>query len=87
LGNDFGAFCLPDVCRARRFASTSLAAVIEVLYGRAWSRPAGRRSSGGMSLTLKTRFEIEATFDYLCVEGSTDGGTTSRDGAVVGSAG
>jgi hypothetical protein len=40
-----------------------------------------------MSLTLKARFEIEATFDYLCVEGSTDGGTTSPDGAVVGSAG
>ncbi|MCE7005916.1 immune inhibitor A [Kibdelosporangium philippinense] len=40
------------------------------------------------SLTLKTRYDIEADFDYLYVQASTDGGATwtSLDGTVNGAA-
>jgi Immune inhibitor A peptidase M6 len=40
------------------------------------TRPADLSAAATAALTLEARYEIEAGFDYLYVQASTDGGTT-----------
>jgi Immune inhibitor A peptidase M6 len=51
------------------------------------TRPVDLSAATTAALTLKARYEIEAGFDYLYVQASTDGGTTwtSLDGTAGGS--
>jgi bacillopeptidase F (M6 metalloprotease family) len=50
------------------------------------TRPVDLSDASTAALTLKARYEIEAGFDYLYVQASTDGGTTwtSLDGTAGG---
>jgi immune inhibitor A len=49
------------------------------------TRPVDLSAATTAALTLKARYEIEAGFDYLYVQASTDGGTTwSLDGTAGG---
>ena len=50
------------------------------------TRPIDLSAATTAALTLKARYEIEAGFDYLYVQASTDGGTTwtSLDGTAGG---
>jgi immune inhibitor A len=50
------------------------------------TRPVDLSDATTAALTLKARYEIEAGFDYLYVQASTDGGTTwtSLDGTAGG---
>jgi immune inhibitor A len=66
--------------------TTAAWALPELTRENTMTRPVDLSAAGTAALTLKARYEIEAGFDYLYVQASTDGGTTwtSLDGTAAG---